>query len=74
MRRTPLPGMVSSSRSPNRTCEFPCIRLSMRARAPRVATAYGQGGPRASQNLCGCHAGTSSSSFHPFGMLVPRSG
>jgi hypothetical protein len=31
-RLAPLPGQVSSSPAPNRTCEFPRIRLSMRGR------------------------------------------
>jgi len=42
-RLAPLPGQVSSSPAPNRTCEFPRIRLSMRGREPRVALTVKRG-------------------------------
>ena len=42
-RLAPLPGQVSSSPAPNRTCEFPRIRLSVRGREPPVALTVKRG-------------------------------
>ena len=42
-RLAPLLRQVSSSPAPNRTCEFPRIRLSMRGHEPRVALTVKRG-------------------------------